>query len=514
MRCLTTLPLLVLSCSLLEPGHAQTPVLEEVLKLLPSDGAAFDRFGRSVAIRGERALIGAPFDDDRGDGSGAAYLFDSLTGDELDKLIAREPPGGDAQREDSVGEAVALTPQTAALGGPMSDAAGNFAGIAYTFDVTLGAQQERLLPFSPPPFAPDGSAFGSALAFTADGSRLIIGAPGDTGQEDAGANGGGGAAYLIETATGDAVKLFASDAAFADNFGTAVAVGSDFAVASSPFGDANGTDSGAAYLLDAASGEELLKLGPGDTRAGDLFGWAVDVSDSTLVVAAPFQNVGGSVDVGAVYVFDLPSGTQRQRLTPQDEAAGGVFGFSLALDGDLLAIGGDQRVFVYDLAASALLAELRPSDPVPEQFFGAAVDIDGSRVIVGAEGDETNGERAGAAYLYDLTALLPPRQVRVASIEADVIPRGPRFGANATVSIVDDRNRPVAGARVVVRFLGDIGGAAVGETDLSGTVALASRRAAERPLEAVACVVNVLAEVPYVPAENLETCDQLSARQP
>jgi hypothetical protein len=44
-------------------------------KLLPSDGAAGDSFGLSVSLNGDRLLVGAPFDDDNGLSSGAAYLF-------------------------------------------------------------------------------------------------------------------------------------------------------------------------------------------------------------------------------------------------------------------------------------------------------------------------------------------------------------------------------------------------------------------------------------------------------
>ena len=44
-------------------------------ELLPDDGAALDNFGRSVAVSGGTVVIGAAFDDDLGDASGAAYVF-------------------------------------------------------------------------------------------------------------------------------------------------------------------------------------------------------------------------------------------------------------------------------------------------------------------------------------------------------------------------------------------------------------------------------------------------------
>jgi len=45
------------------------------LKLTASDGAAQDRFGNSVSISGNQALVAAVFDDDNGSNSGSAYIF-------------------------------------------------------------------------------------------------------------------------------------------------------------------------------------------------------------------------------------------------------------------------------------------------------------------------------------------------------------------------------------------------------------------------------------------------------
>lgn len=49
------------------------------LKLTAPDGSAFDQFGRSVALSDNTALIGSVGDDDNGESSGSAYLFDTNT---------------------------------------------------------------------------------------------------------------------------------------------------------------------------------------------------------------------------------------------------------------------------------------------------------------------------------------------------------------------------------------------------------------------------------------------------
>ena len=52
-----------------------TGLWSEQAKFLASDGAGGDRFGWSVSVSGDTALIGAPFDRDNGSISGSAYVF-------------------------------------------------------------------------------------------------------------------------------------------------------------------------------------------------------------------------------------------------------------------------------------------------------------------------------------------------------------------------------------------------------------------------------------------------------
>ena len=50
-------------------------VPDSELKLLASDGAAYDYFGRSVAISGDRVAVGAYGNDDNGSESGSVYTY-------------------------------------------------------------------------------------------------------------------------------------------------------------------------------------------------------------------------------------------------------------------------------------------------------------------------------------------------------------------------------------------------------------------------------------------------------
>jgi hypothetical protein len=99
-------------------------------KLLASDDAAGDSFGTSVALNGDTALIGAPFDDDNGYQSGSAYVF-TRTGSnwtQQAKLIA-----SDGAKGDQFGIYVFLTDDTALIGAYMDDDNGVNSGSAYVF---------------------------------------------------------------------------------------------------------------------------------------------------------------------------------------------------------------------------------------------------------------------------------------------------------------------------------------------------------------------------------------------
>ena len=82
-------------------------------KLLPSDGAASDYFGRSVALSGDTALVGAFYDDDNGSASGSAYVFvrSGATWTQQQKLLPSE-----GAASDQFGISVALSGDTALVG--------------------------------------------------------------------------------------------------------------------------------------------------------------------------------------------------------------------------------------------------------------------------------------------------------------------------------------------------------------------------------------------------------------
>ena len=203
----------------------------QLFKLLPSDGAADDRFGFSVALSGNTAVIGALGDDDNGPASGSAYVFDVTTGNQLFKLLP-----SDGATDDQLGISVAVSGNTAVIGARFDDDNGFNSGSAYVYDVTTGQQLFKLLPSD----GAGGDSFGSSVALS--GNTAVIGADFDDDN---------GSAYIFDVTTGQQLfKLLPSDGAEANFFGTSVALSGNLAVIGADYDDDNGSGSGSAYVFE------------------------------------------------------------------------------------------------------------------------------------------------------------------------------------------------------------------------------------------------------------------------
>jgi hypothetical protein len=147
-------------------------------KLHADDGDSSDYFGREVAIAGDTALIADPYDDEpNGDAAGSAYVF-TRSGDTWSQQSKIAADDGDA--EDHFGRSVALAGDTALVGAPYDeDPNGKWAGSAYAFTRSGDAwsQQAKLTAADGDP----GNRFGFSASLT-DGTA-VIGAMYDEGPD-------------------------------------------------------------------------------------------------------------------------------------------------------------------------------------------------------------------------------------------------------------------------------------------------------------------------------------------
>ena len=101
-------------------------------KLTANDGAAKDEFGGKVALSNDTAVIGAIFHDDKGDNSGSAYVFSrsGTTWSQQAKLTASDGAAGDV-----FGWSIALSGDTVVIAATRNDDRGNESGSAYVFEI-------------------------------------------------------------------------------------------------------------------------------------------------------------------------------------------------------------------------------------------------------------------------------------------------------------------------------------------------------------------------------------------
>jgi hypothetical protein len=103
---------------------------DEITKVRASDPAAQDLFGNSVAIDGDVLVVGSRYDDDNGTDSGAMYQFTASTGAQISKFW---PTDGAAN--DEFGCDVAVSSGVIISGAWLNDETGEESGAAYLFDV-------------------------------------------------------------------------------------------------------------------------------------------------------------------------------------------------------------------------------------------------------------------------------------------------------------------------------------------------------------------------------------------
>jgi MYXO-CTERM domain-containing protein len=254
----------------------------EEQKLVASDGADSDDFGWSVALAGDRALVGAPGSDTS---RGAAYVLvrSGSFWSEEQKLIASDGAEGD-----QLGYSVSLAGDRALVGAPGSDTS---RGAAYVFVRSSGSWtlEQKLV-------ASDGAEsdqLGVSVSLGAD--RALLGAYWDDSLR--------GAAYVFVRSSGswtEEQKLVASDGAEGHRFGNSTSLGADRALIGA-YGNNYARGAAYAFVRSGGSWTEGQKLVASDGADNDLFGWSVSLADDRALAGAHYDdNLRG-----AAYVFSL-----------------------------------------------------------------------------------------------------------------------------------------------------------------------------------------------------------------
>ena len=199
------------------------------------------RAGWSVDLEGDRALVGAPFQNvPGGQGAGAAYVFefDGVDWVEVERLTASDPTI-DAR----FGLAVALAGERAVIGAPFSNRAIFHGGAAYFFERDSGGDWSEAWAHTP------SDTSSSALFGVAVDLHGTLAAVGATLQDSfPGAREGLVSVFEEQSgAWGELTTLLPSDASPGDQFGVQVVTDGELVIATAEWEDEEGPNFGAVY---------------------------------------------------------------------------------------------------------------------------------------------------------------------------------------------------------------------------------------------------------------------------
>lgn len=338
-------------------------------KLLAPDRAANDTFGASVSISGNYAIVGSPFDDHTASNCGSAYVFKFNGSDweQVAKLVASDPGANDY-----FGSSVAINGDYAIVGAPFDDDNGTDSGAAYIFHRNDSAWEQvaKLVPAE----LTAGDYFGYAVAIRGDSA--VVGAPQDDNESSTDA--GSIYIYRRSGETWSGWRYIDPDGAAGDKFGWSVSIDGQFAIGGALYHDGGDTlaDSGSARIFEEAWGSGLWGtltrhlLVPWDSAARDQFGFSVSIS-SDIAVVGTLKYLNGS---GSVYVFRKSTGDddwpQSEKLVASDGPWG--FGSAVAASGRFAIVGAKWDI---NSAGSAYIYEIVAPPPRPSSGSNPAIPL-------------------------------------------------------------------------------------------------------------------------------------------
>jgi hypothetical protein len=380
-------------------------------KMTGSDGQYNDRFGLSISIDGDYAIVGSWFDDDYGEDSGSAYVFkwSGTSWIQQDKLIPSDGYYGDRFGSVSIDGDYAL------IGAQNDDDNGQDSGSAYVFKRygSSWLEEDKLK-------ASDGvTADNFGWFVSIDGDYALIGAPGD---DDKGQS--AGCAYVFKkygSSWEEEDKLTASDGYTFDLFGDSVSLHGDYALIGAQGDDDNGVDSGSAYVFKRSGTYWIQqdKLKASDGAPYDNFGKSVSIDGDYALIGSWYDDDKGQ-DSGSAYVFKRydTDWFQVDKLTASDGEYGDQFGRSVSIDGDYALIGvwsdddngyGSGSAYIFKQTGTSWIQDdkLTASDGSPYDYFGIAVSLDGNKAIIGAPFDDDKGQDSGSVYAFNRFVPIP-----------------------------------------------------------------------------------------------------------
>ena len=350
----------------------------------------------------------------------ASIKYEEIFGNNT--ITLNNPDPHNTGTDNYFGYAVAISDNYAVVSAPQeSDNSGIGSGKVYVFNAANGTLIRTF--DNPNPYGTSSNDFfGRSVSIYGD--LVVVGAY----NEDETGNLNSGKVYIFSISSGNLIFTLNNPNVYGtsanDCFGIRVAIhGNNLIAGAYQEDEASGTNSGRAYIFNAASGELLFILNnPNsyDTPKNDYFGWGVDIGENYSIVGAYQEDTSGGSNSGRAYIFDNTTGLLVSTLnnpntygTSKDDN----FGWSVAISGNYAAVGAHNEdsvngtnsgsVYVFDVITGTHLRTFNNPNPYStskDDYFGYHVSICGKYVIVGAyQEDEFLNSNSGKAYIFDIT---------------------------------------------------------------------------------------------------------------
>ncbi len=196
----------------------------------------------------------------------------------------------------------------------------------------------------------------------------------------------------------------------------------------------------------------------------DEFGRTVAIDGDTMVVGAALDDVGGAADRGSAHVYRWTGSgwSHEATLVGADGGAGDLFGGSVAIEGNTIAVGAPARRKIYVFTRSGTVWTEQQALSVaggPGDGFGASVALSAGMIVAGAALDDVGSNAdQGSAYVFAQTGNIWVQQQQITAFDGA---SNDQFGSAVATSgerlligaVGDDSGR--GSAYVFVRFMGD-----------------------------------------------------------
>ena len=269
--------------------HRSGTTWSQQTQLTASDAVASDRFGSSLSIDGDYAIVGAP--KDQSSGYGSAYIFyrSGTSWSQQAQLSASV-----SVYQDDFGFSVDIDEDYAVVGSDHYYPGGTGLAFIYHRSGTTWTEQTVLSASD----AANGDDFG--VSVTIDGDYVIVGADGNELAT--------GSAYVFHrsgsTWTEQAI-LTANDGAIDDFFGWSVCLDGSFVVIGA---DGKSFGTGAAYIFQrsATVWNQINQLAASDGHPTAVFGASAALSEGYALISAPKHSIVVTGGGAAYFYSSLP----------------------------------------------------------------------------------------------------------------------------------------------------------------------------------------------------------------